>query len=59
MNSLWIHYLFREYTINSLYDSRSYYEFTMCFATLLLIHYLFLKYTILLTLTWIYFEFIF
>ena len=37
--SLWSHYIFREFTLNTLSVSRNYYEFTICSANLLWIHY--------------------
>ena len=40
-SSLWIHYLFRVFTINSKFIPRIHYEFKICSANSLWIHYLF------------------
>ena len=44
--SQWIHYLFHEFTFNSLFYSRNHYEFTISFAIFLWIHYFFREFTI-------------
>ena len=44
--SRWIHYPFHFNTVNSLFISRFYYEFAICFAISLWIHYLFREFTL-------------
>ena len=44
-NLLLIHYLICEFTMNSLYFSRVYFEFIILFANILWIHYIFREYT--------------
>ena len=41
--SLWIHYLFREFILNSLFFSQNHDEFTILFPKLLWMHYFFAK----------------
>lgn len=43
-NKLWIHVLFREYTMNALFVPRIHYNFTTFFGIKLCLHYLFREY---------------
>ena len=52
--SLWIHYLFCDFSMDLLYISEIYFKYSVCYANFLWIHYLFT-----LSISWIYFKFTF